>query len=163
MLNTKLKLKARLTRSAPRHAARRRSPTATPSETWAYSPGIAYLDAQEHIRDLLTRFLPKKHVRPAIAADQNKRTACSQKKTGSPGMDVVIVSRGLWLSAGDLLLWSRGYKSLPVPPVLVAEAGCCERSSLAGRMPAKPLHGRPFKPLPPPTQQRIDHPQRPAA
>jgi hypothetical protein len=80
MLNTKPKLIALLTRCAPCRTSRRRSPTATESETSPDSAGIAYLEAREHIRDLSTRFLPKEYVRRAIAADQPEGAASPQKK-----------------------------------------------------------------------------------
>lgn len=80
MLNAKPKLIALLTRSAPRRTSRRRSPTATDSETWPYSPGIAHLEAQEHIRDLSTRFLPREDIRRAIGADQAEGAAGPQKE-----------------------------------------------------------------------------------
>ena len=80
MLNPKPKLIALLTRSAPCRTSRRRSPTATDSETWPYSPGIAYLEAQEHIRDLSTRFLPREDIHRAIAADQTEGAPRPQTK-----------------------------------------------------------------------------------
>ena len=82
MLNTKPKLTALLTRSAPRRTSRKRPPTATQSEACPYSPGIAYLEAQEHIRDLSTRFLPKEDIRRAIAADQTEGTGAATEETG---------------------------------------------------------------------------------
>jgi len=80
MLNTKPKLKALLTGWAPGRTSRRRSPTTTQTETWLRSPGIAYLEAQEHIRDLSTRFLSREDIRRAIATHQAEGAAGRQEK-----------------------------------------------------------------------------------
>ena len=69
--------------------------------------------------------------------------AVDRPYSGAPGIDVVRVRAELSFCAGDLPGESALVSRSRVPPVLVAEAGRYERSSLAGWMPAKPLQGRP--------------------